>query len=276
MGREDDWAALWHQLASRPHWQHPEVDSAGRRQDPWARRARDFDENVRKKWTGPDPIRDFVGSQVDHDTTVLDIGAGTGRWAIFLARRVRQVTAMDPSPAMLKVLRENLATEGVDNVDVVQGAWPDAEVGAHDVTLCSHAMYSSPDLPRFVRRMIEVTRRTCYLLIRVPAHQGVMREVAQRLWGQPHDSANFVIGYNVLLEMGIYANVLVDPGFRPWTSPDLDSALKDLKGRFGLAETTEHDDYLRQLLQDRLTWRDNEYVWPDGMRSALVYWNVDS
>ena len=45
-------------------------------------------------------------SQIDGDTTVLDIGAGTGSWTILLARQARQVTAVDPSPGMLEVLRE--------------------------------------------------------------------------------------------------------------------------------------------------------------------------
>jgi hypothetical protein len=175
---------------------------------------------------------------------------------------------------MLTVLRENLANERLANVEVVEGAWPDADVAPHDLTLCSHAMYSIDDLPRFVQRQIEVTRRTCYMIFRVPAYDGVMREVAQYLWGQPHDSPNFIVGYNVLLQMGIYASVLIDDSHRPWTSPDLDKAMVDLKHRFGLDDIAEHDEYLRNVLRRRLTPRDGEHAWPDGMRSALVYWNV--
>lgn len=273
MEKITDWAALWRELAGGRYWLHSDPNEKAR--DRWQKRARVFDANVKTKRSRPDAIRDFLASQIDPDMTVLDIGAGTGQWTLFLARRVRRVTALDPSPSMLEVLRENVAAEGVDNVDIVEGSWPEASVDPHDVALCSHAMYSCADLPLFIRRMLEVTRKACYLLIRVPAFDGVMGEVAQYLWGQPHDSANFVIAYNILLQMGIYANVLVDASFRPWISADIGEALADLKRRFRLGESTEHDEHLTEVLRRKLVLRDGQYVWPDGMRSALVYWRVD-
>jgi len=272
MEKITDWATLWRELAGARCWH--QQDSGEKAHDRWQKRARAFDANVKTKRSRPDAIRDFLASQVDPSMTVLDIGAGTGQWTLFLARRVRRVTALDPSPSMLEVLRENVATEGVDNVDIVEGEWPEANVAQHDVAICAHAMYSCTDLPLFVRRMLQVTRKACYLLIRVPAFDGVMSEVAQYLWGQPYDSVNFVIAYNVLLQMGIYANVLVDTNFRPWISADIGEALIDLKRRFRLGESTEHDEYLTEVLRRKLVLRDGQYVWPDGMRSALVYWRV--
>lgn len=274
MEKVTDWTALWRQLTQASSWKHRNGNDDSGKYDPWKKRAREFDDNVRKKWAEDDPIRNLVLSRIEPNMTVLDIGAGTGRWAILLAQHLRQVTALDPSPTMLAVLRENLANERIANVKVIDAAWPDADVPPHDVSICSHAMYGTEDLPHFVQRMVEVTRRTCYMIFRVPTNDGVMREAALHLWGQPHDSVNFIVGYNVLLQMGIYPNVLIDDRLHPWTSPDLDKALADIKNRFGLNDCTEHDEYLRGLLRERLVPRDGQYVWPDGMRSALVYWNV--
>jgi SAM-dependent methyltransferase len=216
-----------------------------------------------------------MATQVDADTTVLDIGAGTGGWAVFLARRARQITAVEPSPAMRAVLLERLAAEGVNNVQVVDGYWPDVDVEAHDLAFCSHAMYGSADLPAFVNRMVDVARRACYLLLRVPMRDGVMAEAAEQTWGQPHDSPNFVVAYNALLQMGICANVVVDPNpWEPWTSPGLEDALGEVKRRLDLSGESEHDACLRDLLTRRLVWREGQYVWPAGVHSALAYWKV--
>ncbi len=264
-----DWIELWRQLVARTR-RPSYLPRAGE-----GHVARRFDARVKRKWARDDPHRELIASHVDGATSVLDVGAGTGQWATFLARRVRRVTAVEPSPAMLTVLRQNLAAAGVDNVSVVEGAWPQAQVGPHDVSLCSHAMYGSPDLPAFVGRMVAVTRRACYLLLRLPAPDGVMGQAAQRLWGQPHDSPNFWVAYNALAQMGIYANVLIDEAhFRPWTSPSLEAALDKVKRHFGLEGVSEHDPYLQELLAEKLSYREGEYVWPDGMRSALVYWRV--
>jgi len=105
---------------------------------------------------------------------------------------------------MIAVMEENLVAEGVENVQIVQGAWPDASVASHDFSLCSHAMYGCPDLPAFVRVMMEVTRKTCFLVMWAPIVDGVLAEAAMRVWGHPHDSPNFQVGYNAMLPMGLF------------------------------------------------------------------------
>ena len=275
MERITDWAALWRQLVEvrdARHAQRPAGD-----QDPWRERARGFHRRVAERWARPDSSRDLMLSQIDGDTTVLDIGAGTGSWTILLARQARQVTAVDPSPGMLEVLRENVEAEGLNNVTIVQGAWPEVQVDVHDLSLCAHAMYGVADLPLFVRRMMAVTRRRCFLLMRAPVAGSVMAQAAQRVWGQPHDSPNFVIGYNVLMQMGIYANVLMENTgvWGAWTNASLEEAFEEMKSKLGLTGPSEHDDYLRGLLEEHLTYQDGQWVWPPSMRSALVYWDVE-
>ncbi len=263
-----DWAALWRDLVEREDW------GARRGDDPWADRAEGFNQRLTRRWSRPHPLRDAVAARILPGSTVLDIGAGTGAWAILLAGTASRVTAVDPSPAMRAVMAENLAAAGVGNVDVVPGHWPDLDLPAHDYTLCSHAMYGSPDLPRFVQRMIEATHRSCFLLIRTPVPGGIMTEAARRLWGHPMDSPNFVIAYNVLLQMGLAPNVLIS--HQPWparTSETTDHALGQIKEHFRL-EGTEHDDYLNGLLRRRLIPGEGGYSWPPDLRSALIYWDV--
>jgi SAM-dependent methyltransferase len=243
--------------------------------DVWYGKAREFDEAIKRRWTRPDSSRDFLMSQLVN-ATVLDVGAGTGAWAVLLAPRVRKVTAVEPSSAMIEVMRENLAAEGHTNVEIVQGAWPDVVVEPHDFSLCSHAMYGYPDFPAFIRRMVASTRCVCFLLMRAPGVDSIWAEAARHIWGQPHDSPNFTIAYNILLQMGIYPHVLME-NTGLWfsrSSESLEEALNIVKRRFGLDGMAEHDDFLVDLLHRRLTYQDGQYAWPHEVRSALVYWTV--
>ena len=272
-----DWLLLWKELVEAHARRHkPTADGAT--PDIWYARARAYHNAVQQRWSQPDSSREFIAADLrEHPgETVLDIGAGTGAWTVFLAQVARQVTAVDPSPAMLRVLRENVAEAALSNVTIIEGGWPEVDVAPHDVAFCSHALYGVADFATAVQRMVTVARRRCYLLLRIVTPDSVMAQAAQHIWGQPYDSPNFQVAYNALLQTGIFANVLLeDSGFwRPWTHDSLEEALDDVKWRFNLVEDDTHDTFLRDLLAQHLTEVDGQWVWPRGTRSALVYWDV--
>ncbi len=272
-----DWLLLWRELVEAQARGRTKA-KVGAHPDVWQAKAREFHTAVQQRWSVPDSSRDFITADLEQHPgdTVLDIGAGTGAWAAFLARRAQHVTALDPSLAMLDLLRENVAAAGLTNVAIVEGGWPEADVAPHDVVLCSHALYGVADFTTFVRKMETTARRRCYLLLRIAAPDGVMAQAARRVWRQPYDSPNFQVAYNALLQLGIFAHVLIEDSglWRPWTNASLDEALAEVKRRLDLAEDGTHDAFLRDLLARHLTEVDGQWVWPRGTRAALVYWDV--
>lgn len=280
MEKITNWNSVWSDLVGVRLRNHKWNTGGDPTEDPWHNRSREFDKRIKHRWATTDSSRAFILSQLDEDSTVLDIGAGTGAWSALLARRARHVTAIDVSPAMIEVMRENLAEEGIKNVDIIQGIWPNVKVAPHDYSLCSHAMYSYPDLTTFITRMIACTRHMCFLILRAPTLDGVRAEAARRIWGHSFDSPNFTIAFNIMLQMGIYPNVLMeDTGFwEPRTSASLQDALIDMQYHFGLEGNNEHNEYLMELLRRRLEYHASGgyYVWPPDVRSALVYWYVNT
>jgi SAM-dependent methyltransferase len=271
-----EWAAFWKELVGlNDRWQ--EVGET--QEDHWKNRSRSFSKEIEKRWSQPDSSRKFVVSKLQEapGSTLVDIGAGTGAWAALTARYATSVTAIDRSNAMIEVMRENLDRAGISNVRIIQGIWPEVDLEPHDFSLCSHAAYGEPDLPRFIRKMMEVTRRTCFFLIRAPKIDGLMAEFARMVLGHPYDSPNFVIAYNTLIDMGIYANVLIeDTGlWKGWENDSLEEALADVKRRLGLKDNPSYDAILYRRLEEELTYVDGKYLWPQGIRSVLVYWDVE-
>lgn len=271
-----DWPLLWRQLV--------EVQARGvkekqgsKPEDAWADRARTFGDHVKKRWQKEDSSRRFMVDllKASPGSTVLDVGAGTGSWACLLAPYAAKVTALEPSAAMIAVMEENIRRSGITNVEIVQDSWPQAAVKEHDFSLCSHAMYGEADFPSFVRRLDEVSKRCCLLLMRAPLADGVMSKIARKVLGQPFDSPNFQIAYNILLGMGIFANVLMENTglWKPWTHDSLDEAVGAVKRKLGLAEDRRHDPFLRRTLQENLAWENGKLSWPAGVCSALVYWH---
>jgi SAM-dependent methyltransferase len=263
-----DWAELWRELASCDLQAGEE--GAAQMVERWRGVARKLDGEGGR---AADPLLDHVLGRLNADMTVLDIGAGIGRWTLPIARKVRRVTAVEPLQGMRQVLVERAAAQDIGNLDVVDTPWLAAEVPPHDIAIAAHATYTTTDLLGFVRKMEACGRQTCYLALRLPAHDGAIGELSQKIHGRWHDSPNFIVGYNLLLSAGYHPNVLMEPRpVRVWTDPTLHAAVARAKRHLRL-DDDRHDAAILEILTRRLTFRDGVYHWPDGMRSALVWWD---
>ena len=84
MSEITDWAGLWRELSLLQLQRH-HTHAAG--PDVWHDRAREFQARASRRWAQPDASRATVAAHLAAapGATLLDIGAGTGKWAAYLA-----------------------------------------------------------------------------------------------------------------------------------------------------------------------------------------------
>ena len=231
-------------------------------------------ESRRKKRKG-DILLERVKENLSSFDTVLDIGAGTGRWAIPLAKVTSKVTVIEPARAMSDILKLNAQKAGVSRkIELVDSTWEAAETDVCDMVICIHAMYSSPDFTAFVKKMEAHARRSCYMRVRYFPIDGIIQELNQKIHGTIHDSPDFIIAYNALLQMGIYADVFMEEMRRDWRNDSSEAAFARAKHHLHLENDKAHDELITATLKRRLSFNDGLYCWPDGMTTALISWSV--
>ena len=98
----------------------------------------------------PDPSEDLAVLRehgIGATSTVVDLGAGTGRFALAAAAEVARVVAVDVSPAMQAVLRERVARAGAANVECVQAGFLTYEHTGPpaDAVFTRNALHQLPD-----------------------------------------------------------------------------------------------------------------------------------
>jgi 2-polyprenyl-3-methyl-5-hydroxy-6-metoxy-1,4-benzoquinol methylase len=220
-----------------------------------------------------------LAQEVTPATTLLDVGAGAGRFALPLALRCKHVTVVEPSPSMGETLRHLAAEAGIENITFVASPWHAAEVEPADVVLSAHVIYSIEDIGPFVMKLAAHARqRVCMpTFMRPPrAHYApfwpwVHGEDKQELPG----AAELV---QVLWELDIYPNLeMYAPiPFRPFK--DWQRALDTLRPRLFVTPDTEHDARLQQAMRELLIETSAGYVIkgiPPG-RLALIAWQPAS
>ncbi len=100
--------------------------------------------------SGFDPSADLDilrGHGLSAHSTVLDLGAGTGRFAVEAATKCRHVIAVDVSPPMVATLRARVAALGLGNVTVVEAGFLTYEHTGEpvDFVFSRNALHQIPD-----------------------------------------------------------------------------------------------------------------------------------
>jgi SAM-dependent methyltransferase len=114
-------------------------------------------------------VNDFISRMnLSGDEVVLDIGCGPGTLAIPLAKRVKEVIAIDFSEGMLEELKAYAAREGVTNIKTYHIGWEDdwSTLPQADIVVASRSM-EVPDVEAALAKMSAHATRACYLTYKV-------------------------------------------------------------------------------------------------------------
>jgi SAM-dependent methyltransferase len=110
-------------------------------------------------------VLEVLRSLTQPPDVVVDVGAGAGRFAIPLARRVHEVVAVEPSAAMRTTLAADVERAGVTNVRVVPQRWDEVSDVAGDLVFAAHVVYPLEDIEPFVRHLDAAARRWAAVLV---------------------------------------------------------------------------------------------------------------
>lgn len=246
--------------------------------DFWARRAAAYAANLRLHPGQPDGFLRTVLQFTDPASTVLDVGAGTGRYAVPLAGQVRKVLAVDPSLAMLEQLTLYARQEGVANIEVVEGTWPQVEVGAADVVLCAHVLYPIEEVVPFLQALWEHARRAVFLAAMVDQVElfDGFQELHTRFHGEarkPHPT--YTDALNVLHQLGIFANAGIERQEGRWTYDSVEDAVEWQRESLIAPETAAARRAIRAVVEPFLELLpDGRWLWRRQRRVATIWWTT--
>jgi len=138
-----------------------------------------------------DAVQAWLADRIPGPAHILDIGGGTGGFAVRLADEGHAVTVVDPSPDALAALERRAAESGVhDRVTGIQGDLADlgehVAAGSADVVLCHGVLEMVPDPHAALRTIDGVLRPDGLLSLLVAQRHAAV--VARAMAGHFHQA----------------------------------------------------------------------------------------
>lgn len=241
--------------------------------DFWERRAKNYHRSTKETVTN-DPLFLKLRQVVTPDTTVLDVGAGTGRFALALAPYAQSIIAIEPNTAMLNYLKHDATEEGLTTISALHSRWQDVSTDlTADIVVCSHVLYPLWDVDTFVTKLRSATRKACYIYMRAVHFDSSTSPLWKHFHGdERHPAPGYIHALDILFEMGIYADVEIVrmPGVLRY--PSLDVATEELLEQLILSDDGQTRHELQTLLETWLIERDGVLVPPvDTQTCAIIH-----
>ena len=149
-------------------------------------------------------VYDAVGTVLNEDSCVLDVGAGPGSLTIPFARCVRHVTALEPSSEMIRRLKKNAEEVGTQNYDIIPELLEDVASTRmphrYDLVVTSGILWIFRDIWPMLEMLESLSDKYCAVVSNLP------KEAVPSV---PYDSiaGEFQILFNLLLSHGRLPNI---------------------------------------------------------------------
>jgi ubiquinone/menaquinone biosynthesis C-methylase UbiE len=263
-----DWQLLWQQSRSAKSWK--------------SKAARDWDKKA-EAFAGRTIDSAYVDLFLDHvdldpGVSVLDVGCGPGTLALPIAKRVRQVTAIDYSQGMLDILNDQAAHQGIDNINTIHCSWEDnwADFGveSHDLVIASRSM-NIPDLAGALQKLGRFARSAIHVAERI-APSPFDPEAFAALNRKFSSGPDYIYTVNMLYRLGIHPRIAILELERDQRFENLERAVEGYAWMFKDLQPEERQ-LLEKYVKNRIVKRESGQLVvsrSEPQRWALLSWSI--
>jgi ubiquinone/menaquinone biosynthesis C-methylase UbiE len=191
--------------------------------------------------------------------SVLDLGCGEGSVTLLLAEKAKSVTAFDKSGEMLKILGKRAEDKGLNNINCVYGDLKDVSIeniGTYDIIVASRSINAVKNMREILVSLNKIAKKGVYFTLSGPQKDDYVKKSCQILNRDYKNPPSYIYIYNLLYQMGIYANVLNLNCDSSHEYENFDEAFERLEWKIGKIGTKEKE-LIKDFFNQSLVKKDN-------------------
>ncbi len=248
-------------------------------EDWWAGRTALFTRGIGDVAALPPPGLEAIVERLERHHTLIDVGAGAGRYAAPLSRAVRHVTLVEPSPAMARLARQQLEQLGRDNWTLVEQGWLQADdLDPASAVLFANVLNPHEDIEDWIDRALSLARGWLFIVHgSMPEVMPHMQRVARALYGEERVAQPGMSDLiPALHDMDIYPDVVMFERRFARSYSDTDEAAREIASTLLIEPSVEALGRIREIIEPDLLVRANGRVALPAVTAphALLIWRT--
>ena len=226
----------------------------------WDKKAKEFNQNVKAS----SYTKDFI-KRVDLKDceTLLDIGSGPANISLALAKKLKNIYALDYSTNMLEFAKQNAQEQGIENLITIHKSWYDSweDVPNADIVIASRSM-EVKDIKKALKKLNEKANKRVYITTKVGG-SFIDKEILAQIKRDIIPRPDYIYLLNTLHTMGIFAKVdFIETKSSKFDTLDEDEFIQSLKWSLGEISKKEerilreyfNTTYKNKKGKESLTW----------------------
>jgi len=206
------------------------------------------------------------------EITVLDVGAGTGRLTLPMAKYVKHVTALEPSKNMLSILKDTAKKQGISNISFINAPLEELDTisNSYDLVVASFSLFML-DIESALIKMNTLAAKGVYLFM--SASPWIDENIQKAVNGNLSSWSDFVFICHILHDLNILTNIDLCDYELKQNYANFDAALSKLSQINHIPP--EKMSLLREYLHTNLA-EENGNLWYNRRRkAATIWWNTN-
>lgn len=241
----------------------------------WDKRAEDFsDSRKTNDYEYGRKVMKALDEVIDSNSEVLDVGAGPGTFIIPFARKVRKITAVEPSKGMVEMIKRNAAEEGIENFEIINKTWQEVDskiARKYDLVICSLILWVFKDVWEQLKRMEQASKAYCCVVEGVGDWNSRERKLWHKVMGEIEkpNYSTYPLIYNILYSKGRFPNVKIISYI---SERSVENKIRHRKLFF--QRYIEVTPNIERIIRDHVLEYSKDGKYREEGRAAVVWWNV--
>ena len=205
----------------------------------------------------PGRLLPFVMDQLHGCASVIDIGAGSGFFAIPAAAAGYSVTAVEPSGEMAGIMQKLYSESGSGSLAISLSRWEDWEGPVHDASICVHSFYPLADKRLSVEKMFKLSKHRV-IIIRDSARMKSITGLVRAELGLPGTSDHNEMLQSILNSFNLKFRITEISEQRDTEIMDLDEEADSILIRTDFSRELKPD--VIEIIRKNSTFTEGKYI----------------